>query len=92
MHNVYLIPGFFGFANLGKLPHSKSNDGVVLTRSQLWGKLIHAGTADHLDVIGHFNGSDEHPVHVDWLATGTGFDRQQFCAAWNDVADFIAAS
>lgn len=76
----------------GILPHAQSNDGIVPTRSQVWGKVIHAAAADHLDVIGHFSDPDEVPPHIDWLATGTGFDRERFEAVWNDVVDFIVAS
>jgi len=37
--------------------------------------------------------SSDHPTHVpphfDWLASGSGFDRRQFLALWEDVARFI---
>lgn len=76
----------------GEVPTSKSTDGVVPTLSQVWGELFHACRADHLDACGHFNDPDHHPPHIDWIATGSGFDRAAFDALWTDVADFVAAS
>lgn len=74
----------------GELPTSRSTDGVVPTLSQLWGELIHAARADHLDACGHFDDPAHDPPHVDWIATGSGFDRAAFDALWADVTDFIA--
>ncbi len=75
----------------GTVPTAAVNDGIVPTRSQAWGRVIHAAIADHLDVIGHFRDASRDPPHVDWLVTGSGFDRAGFEALWGDVMDFVTA-
>lgn len=75
----------------GALPPIGANDGIVPTRSQVWAQVIHATEGDHLDVLGHFRDAEASPPHVDWLSTGSGFDRQRFEALWSDVARFVAA-
>ena len=72
-------------------PDVRANDGMVPTLSQVRGTVVHAAWADHHDVIGHFNGPSHVPPHLDWLASGTGFDREGFTAAWRDVATWLAA-
>ena len=59
------------------------------TRSQVWGEILQAVQADHLDVIGHFNDPAVQPPHFDWLTTGSGFRRQRFEALWDGVVDSI---
>jgi hypothetical protein len=77
----------------GREPNQTANDGIVPTRSQAgWGRIVHAARADHLDVLGHFRTSEQGAPHVDWLATGSGFDRRQFDALWRDVARFVAGA
>lgn len=66
------------------------NDGIVPTLSQVWGEVIHAVRADHLDVIGHFNGPEDSLPHYDWFASGCAFDQDSFMRLWDDVAAFIA--
>jgi triacylglycerol lipase len=73
----------------GATPSADANDGIVPTRSQTWGHVIHAAVADHLDVLGHFRDAAHDPPHVDWLVTGSGFDRRRFEALWGDVARFL---
>jgi triacylglycerol lipase len=73
----------------GRLPDARANDGMVPTRSQIWGDVIRAVWADHLDVIGHFNLPTHVPPHFDWLTSGTGFTRAQFEELWTAVATFI---
>ncbi|MCC7387073.1 MAG: triacylglycerol lipase [Deltaproteobacteria bacterium] len=73
----------------GDLPGPDSNDGIVPTRSQLWGDVVHVTRADHLDTIGHFDQPDHLPPHYDWIATGTGFNRHAFEDLWHDVAQWL---
>ena len=74
----------------GKLPSPSANDGVVPTRSQVWGDVIDVVRADHLDVIGHFHDPTHVPPHFDWLSTGSGFDRAGFASVWAAVARYVA--
>ena len=71
------------------LPSPAANDGIVPTLSQAWGQVIHAAVADHLDVLGHFRDAEHDPPHVDWLVSGSDFDRPRFEALWSDVAQFL---
>jgi hypothetical protein len=75
----------------GRLPDHRANDGIVSTRSQLWGDVIAAVWADHHDVIGHFHRPTHVPRHFDWMASGAGFDRPQFEALWRTVALYLVA-
>jgi triacylglycerol lipase len=65
-------------------------DGIVPLASQRRGEVLFAATADHLDVIGHFDDPAHLPPHTDWISTGSRFDRAQFEALWTRVARFIA--
>src|SRR4029453_14169556 len=38
----------------GPFPERSWSDGIVPTLSQIWGEVIHATRADHLDVVGHY--------------------------------------
>lgn len=73
----------------GQVPGPTANDGIVPTRSQVWGEIVAAVDADHLDVIGHFNEPSRRPPHYDWLTTGSGFDRAQFERVWSGVLRFL---
>lgn len=74
-------------ATLGHVPEPAANDGVVPIRSQLWGKVVWSGLGDHLDVVGHFRGDPEDPSHVDWLASGSGYDHKRFDAMIDHITD-----
>jgi hypothetical protein len=74
----------------GRVPDGKANDGIVPTLSQVRGDLIDAVWADHHDVLGHFHQPTHVPPHLDWLASGTGFDRARFTALWRRVAAWAA--
>ena len=65
------------------------SDGIVPTRSQVWGELISAVVSDHLDIIGHF---DEPPRYVGWLKSGSCFRSTEFNGAWNRVLDFMVGA
>lgn len=67
-------------------------DGIVPIASQRRGEVLFAATADHLDVIGHFDAPDHQPPHTDWIHTGSKFDRPQFEAMWTSVARFVAGA
>lgn len=73
----------------GRVPDGTDSDGVVPTRSQIWGDLFHAVEGDHLDVVGHFNDKHTDPPHRDWIATGTNFNRKNFDELWNSVSSYI---
>ncbi|MGB5809801.1 MAG: hypothetical protein WBG86_04670 [Polyangiales bacterium] len=64
------------------------NDGLVPTLSQVWGEVVWAGTADHLDILGHFKGQ-RGSGHTDWQVSGAGFDEAGFDDAMDAVADFL---
>jgi hypothetical protein len=74
----------------GREPDPAASDGIVPTRSQPWGRVLAAVRGDHLDVLGHFGDATADPPHVDWLATGTGFDRRAFAQVWRRVARFLS--
>jgi triacylglycerol lipase len=83
-HVEALVSGY------GKVPAPSANDGMVPTRSQIWGEILHVARADHLDVMGYYGDADGGPSHVDWLVTRSGFDRTRFRALWGAVARYIA--
>lgn len=65
-----------------------SNDGVVPTLSQIYGKLQGAIVSDHLDVVGQFDNAGGNPF-ADWLASGSEFKEKRFLTLWHQIADVI---
>ncbi len=65
-----------------------SNDGIVPTLSMLWGELLWAGEADHLDILGHFHDDQKPKVHLDWVTSGSRFTRQRFGAMLDEIVKF----
>jgi hypothetical protein len=63
------------------------NDGLVPTASMIWGDLLWAGTADHLDILGHFHGERD-TAHTDWMVSGAGFREDDFDEAMDAIAEF----
>jgi hypothetical protein len=87
----------------GRAPGARANDGVVPLRSQLHGRVVWAGMADHLDVLGHFDGGRAggratvraprtDATHVDWLHSGAAFDQARFDAMTRAIADGMLAA
>jgi hypothetical protein len=64
------------------------SDGIVPTLSMLWGELLWAGEADHLDVLGHFHDDREKSEHTDWITSGSRFTSQRFGALLDAIARF----
>ncbi|MFP2895638.1 esterase/lipase family protein [Corallococcus sp. 4LFB] len=61
------------------------SDGIVPSRSQVWGRVLHVAKADHMDVMGHF---DQPPEYISWLKSGSHFQEPQFQAVWERIIDF----
>ncbi len=64
------------------------SDGIVPTLSMLWGELLWAGEADHLDVIGHFHDERAESEHTDWITSGSRFGSQRFGAMLDAIVEF----
>jgi triacylglycerol lipase len=70
------------------VPLDKSlNDGLVPTTSMIWGNVLWAGTADHLDILGHFRGERD-SMHTDWMVSGAGFREDDFDEVMDAIAEF----
>ncbi len=74
----------------GELPSPRDSDGLVPTNSQVWGQVVHAACADHLDVVGQFGRTEPGAWSGDWLPSYSSFDAEDFKALWGDIAAFIA--
>jgi triacylglycerol lipase len=67
------------------------NDGISPLVSQHYGKLIHAVRADHLDIVGQFDGAGGE-LFTDWLVSGAQFGEKEFQTVWAKIGDEIAAA
>jgi pimeloyl-ACP methyl ester carboxylesterase len=65
------------------------NDGIVPSLSQVWGPVIHAAQADHLDVIGHFGPTPNGAQRADFISSASGFDESSFDVLWREVSRFL---
>lgn len=72
---------------LGLELHNSLNDGLVPTTSMIWGNVLWAGTADHLDILGHFQGERD-STHTDWMVSGAGFREDDFDEVMDAIAEF----
>lgn len=73
---------------VGKAPADDHSDGIVPTLSMLWGKLIWAEEADHLDTLGHFLDDQRPAIHTDWLTSGAQINRARFLRMMTKIAEF----
>jgi triacylglycerol lipase len=64
------------------------SDGIVPTLSMLWGELLWAGEADHLDVLGHFHDEQKDSGHTDWITSGSRFGAQRFGALLDAIVEY----
>jgi hypothetical protein len=64
------------------------SDGIVPTLSMLWGDLLWAGEADHLDVLGHFHDDRDNTEHTDWITSGSRFTGQRFGALLDAIVEY----
>jgi hypothetical protein len=64
------------------------NDGLVPTASMIWGAVLWAGTADHLDVLGHYAG-DKDSGHTDWMVSGAEFRDPDFEGVMDAISDHL---
>jgi hypothetical protein len=92
---VYPTPGGEVMERIsGALPFqvgARTNDGIVPTLSQIWGRLGGVVLGDHLDVVGQFQHVREGRTYTTWLHSGSGFDVERFGILWRDIAAVIAA-
>jgi hypothetical protein len=64
------------------------SDGIVPTLSMLYGDLLWAGEADHLDVLGHFHDDRDDTDHTDWITSGSRFTGQRFGALLDAIVEY----
>jgi len=67
---------------------AEDSDGIVPTLSMIWGEMIWAAEADHLDTLGHFHDDQRPAEHTDWLTSGARVTRHSFGRMVQSIADF----
>jgi hypothetical protein len=65
---------------------AQTNDGVVPSRSMLWGECLGAVRGDHLDVVGHFGRASAQRPAADWFKSGAGFGEASFIGLYRQIA------
>lgn len=76
---------------LGRPPADDHCDGIVPILSMLWGELVWAEEADHLDTLGHFHDDQKPAIHTDWLTSGSNLTRERFNKMMAAIARFQLA-
>ena len=74
---------------LGYEPTRGDCDGIVPTLSMIWGELLWATEADHLDTLGHFHDDLRPALHTDWLNSGAHMTRLEFGRMMDRIAQFL---
>ena len=73
---------------LGMALDNSLNDGLVPSASMIWGEVLWAGNADHLDVLGHYAG-DRDSGHTDWMVSGAEFRDPDFEEVMDAISDHL---
>jgi hypothetical protein len=73
---------------IGRHVTDGDSDGIVPTLSMLFGELLWAGEADHLDSIGHFQDDVRPALHTDWITSGAHFTRADFARLVSALVEF----
>lgn len=71
----------------------QTNDGVVPSASQIYGRVVGVFASDHLDCVGHYPRTLEDGTHVSgWVRSGASFNEARFELLWGRIAGFAAIS
>ena len=77
-------------AHLGFSLSPSTNDGIVPTLSQFWGRTGGVYSADHMDVVGQFQHAHLGEHYSTWMMSGSGFNEDRFERMWDDISKAIA--
>ncbi len=95
-HRHYPYPGIdektmTAARNILNFPiNAATNDGIVPTLSQFWGKTGGIYSADHMDVVGQFQHMHKGKAYSTWMMSGSGFNEDRFTEIWRDIVETIA--